>query len=274
MSLQQGKITLATKNITKTTKKHWSDDGAFNSFIKELGATIYNSTFLLFLPPLLDKVEVSGISAIIFITTKERRFLWSMTHKYTYQDKQFALSSGFHLKQRKISNYFFRNEISLERQIKIRKLFSKRYCSWDLVSNLNSSRYKKKAVIQKRILPWIKNGDAIFITITFDNKGILETTSEHTRRRYVSRWLKSTYRDYVANIDYGDKNGREHYHAVVNAHNGDIPDNWDYGFIRSDLVRIKGNSDQRLSKYLSKLTHHAIKNSGMLKRVIYSKKIV
>jgi hypothetical protein len=197
-----------------------------------------------------------------------------MTHKFSYKDKQLALASGFHLKQKKISKYFFKNEIPLERQIKIRKLFSIRYCDWQLVANLNSSRYKKKAVIQKRILPWITNGDAIFITITFDNKGILDTTSEHTRRRYISRWLKATYRDYVANIDYGDKTGREHYHAIVNAVNGDIPENWEHGFIRSDLVRIKSHSDQRLSKYMSKLTHHALKNSGMLKRVIYSKKIV
>jgi hypothetical protein len=217
-------------------------------------------------------VEVLGIDAIMVLPHKERRIIWSMTHKYSYLDKQKALLSGFHLKQKKISKYFFKNEISIERQITIKKLFSIRYCDWHLVANLNNSRYKKKAVIQKRITPWIINGDAIFITITFDNKGILDNTSELTRRRYVSRWLKSSYRDYVANIDYGDKTGREHYHAIVNAVNGDIPDNWDYGFIKSDLVRIKEASDTRLSKYMSKLTHHAIKNSGQLKKVIYSKK--
>jgi hypothetical protein len=74
MSLQQGKITQATKNITKTTKKQRSDDGAFNSFIKELGATIYNSISLLLLPPLLDKVEVSGISAIILLPLRKGGF--------------------------------------------------------------------------------------------------------------------------------------------------------------------------------------------------------
>lgn len=194
-----------------------------------------------------------------------------MSHKFSYSDKQKALNSGYHIKQRKLSKYFYTHEIPLERQLAIRKLFSARYCSWDLVANLNGSRYKKKAKIQKRISPWVINGNAIFITITFDNKGILENTSELTRRRYVSRWLKSIYRDYVANIDYGDKNGREHYHAIVNAVNGDIPDNWDYGFIKSDPVRIQAASDTRLSKYMSKLTHHAIKNSGQLKKVIYSK---
>ena len=68
-----------------------------------------------------------------------------MTHKYTYKDKQLALASGYHLKQRKISNYFFTNEIPLERQLKIRKLFSIKYCPWNLVASLNSSRYKKKS---------------------------------------------------------------------------------------------------------------------------------
>ena len=197
-----------------------------------------------------------------------------MSHKYSYLDKQQALSLGYHVKQRKISRYFYTHEVPIEKQIIIKKIFSQRYCSWKLVSSLNSSRYHKKAVIQKRITPWIINSSAIFITITFDNNGILTNTTELTRRRYVSRWLKSMYRDYVANIDYGDNNGREHYHAVVNSIDATLPDNWDYGFIKYDPVRINGLSDIRLSKYLSKLTHHAIKNSGQLKKVIYSKKNV
>lgn len=55
---------------------------------------------------------------------------------------------------------------------------------------------------------------AFFVTLTFDND-ILESTNKATRRTYIARFLKEYTYYYIANIDYGKENNREHYHAIV-----------------------------------------------------------
>lgn len=52
-------------------------------------------------------------------------------------------------------------------------------------------------------------------TLTFND--VLMTTSEESRKQYVSRYLNSVCADYFACIDFGGKLGREHYHAIIAA---------------------------------------------------------
>ena len=74
MRFQQREKTQASKVNNQKPEKKWKDDGAFNSFIKDLGLTIITPISLLRLPPLLDKVEVSGIDAIMVLPLRKGGF--------------------------------------------------------------------------------------------------------------------------------------------------------------------------------------------------------
>ena len=153
-----------------------------------------------------------------------------------------------------------------------KETFIKRYGSTTLkvANNLNHASYKRVARLKDRIKEAVESGSAYFITITF-NPTTLENTNEQTRRKYVSRWLKSLTPFYVANIDYGSKNEREHYHAIITSDTRP-PKSWSYGFIDIKKVATSETDTKRVSKYISKLTNHAIKHTTKSKRIIYSRK--
>ena len=139
-----------------------------------------------------------------------------------------------------------------------------------IANNLNRASYQRTARLKERIREAVESGSAYFLTITFNNE-TLSKTNEKTRRVYVSRWLKSLTPFYVANIDYGAKNSREHYHAIITSDTCP-PKSWKYGFIDILKVKTTDNDTTRISKYISKLTNHAIKNTTKSKRIIYSRK--
>lgn len=96
-----------------------------------------------------------------------------------------------------------------------------------------------------------------FVTLTF-NDDTMEKTSEKTRRQYVSRYLDKNCRDYYANIDFGEQNQREHYHAVVS--DTLVLEDWHkHGAIHIKRIR-KGKKDVRkIATYIRKLANHANK---------------
>ncbi len=144
------------------------------------------------------------------------------------------------------------------------------YTTYKVATNVNHASYKRTARLKERIREAVESGSAWFITITF-NPETLSKTNEQTRRKYVSRWLKSLTPFYVANIDYGKDKGREHYHAVITSDQRP-PKSWSYGFIDILKVKTTENDTKRVSKYISKLTNHAIKHTTKSKRIIYSRK--
>ena len=143
------------------------------------------------------------------------------------------------------------------------------YTTLKVANNLNRASYYRTARLKERIREAVLSGSAWFITITF-NPETLSKTNEKTRRVYVSRWLKSLTPFYVANIDYGLKNEREHYHAVITSEQRP-PKSWSYGFVDILKVKTTETDTKRVSKYISKLTNHAIKNTTKSKRIIYSR---
>ena len=143
------------------------------------------------------------------------------------------------------------------------------YTTLKIANNLNRASYQRTARLKERIREAVESGSAWFITITF-NPETLSKTNEKTRRVYVSRWLKSLTPFYVANIDYGKEKGREHYHAVITSDQRP-PKTWSYGFIDILKVKTTENDTKRISKYISKLTNHAIKHTTKSKRIIYSR---
>lgn len=134
-----------------------------------------------------------------------------------------------------------------------------------ILDRYSKNHYKRNNRLKmkiKRLLVEFK--EPVFITLTFTNE-TLEKTSEETRRRYVSRFLKSQNVKYVANVDYGSRNNREHYHGVAS---GRIdPTSWIYG--SCNVQKVRQNSDPlALAKYVNKLVNHAKKIENKL---IYSK---
>lgn len=140
-------------------------------------------------------------------------------------------------------------------------------CSIRLDRSL-SKRYSK---LHSKVEQMLSDGDCLFVTFTFSDES-LARSSWKTRRDAVCRYLSRFSARYIANIDYGKENGREHYHAVV------LPDKdldlkfWQsrYGIIQIEHIRVKDYTSKRVSKYVNKLTAHALK-TGKQARVIYSR---
>jgi hypothetical protein len=139
------------------------------------------------------------------------------------------------------------------------------------VESINNSRYHRIKKVKEKINEVVITGHAVFITLTFTNE-ILSSTSEITRRRYVARFLKDTCDFFVANQDFGEDFGREHYHAVVSPKNDNLDlSKWVYGFSSQEKVRCTSDDVGAISRYVTKLTYHAVKNSASTNRLIYSR---
>lgn len=137
------------------------------------------------------------------------------------------------------------------------------------ICNASIQRTKR---LRNRIESILLNGECLFLTLTFTDE-TLNSTTEETRRKYVRRYLKLFNCPYVANIDFGAKNHREHYHAVIGCSNIDFSFWRSYGNI--NVQRIRNNSielnKKRLSKYICKLSNHAIKETTKRSCLIYSR---
>lgn len=132
---------------------------------------------------------------------------------------------------------------------------------------IDHNKYKRTTRVRKRISDMMANNDQLyFITLTFTDE-VLANTSEETRRQYVRRTLQSFSTEYVANIDYGKDNGREHYHALTNA----PIESWAYGFFNVKKVANCETSLTKIPMYITKLTHHALKHTTKGSRLIYSR---
>ena len=93
---------------------------------------------------------------------------------------------------------------------------------YEVAEKLNKAKYERVKRLKKRIKNMLAC-DCLFLTITWSDKKIdLNNTKRETRRKYVQRFLNDLKTNYVANIDFGEKNGREHYHALVMASDIDL----------------------------------------------------
>lgn len=131
-------------------------------------------------------------------------------------------------------------------------------------NKLLNARASKLARIKSDIKPYIQGGHAIFVTLTFDD-ACLNRTSEKYRRELVQRYLNEQCLWYRANIDYGEKNEREHYHAIVIPVCGDHIDCkpwWKNGAIKVKKINVEKGDLARVAKYVVKLSYHAIKKSS------------
>lgn len=124
-----------------------------------------------------------------------------------------------------------------------------------ILNNVQSKRVRLKKFIKKML----DSGECLFLTCTFTDN-LLKRTSYVTRRRYIQRFLKSYNTNAVANIDFGEKKHREHYHAILQ---NDFINANDYKYGNLDIARINytGVACTKLTRYITKLTYHALKKS-------------
>lgn len=138
-------------------------------------------------------------------------------------------------------------------------------------SKINQASYKRVQRLRERISCMLTAGDCIFITLTF-NDNTLNNTDAKNRRVFVSRYLKTFKCKYVANVDYGLRNHREHYHALIQSSLIDLSLWRKYGNINVERIRLGDNyTNVKLAKYISKLSNHAIKETTKRSCLIYSR---
>lgn len=121
---------------------------------------------------------------------------------------------------------------------------------------------------RRKIESILSIGPCVFLTLTFAPE-VLERTSIDTRKKYVKRFLHTISSNYIANIDFGEKHGREHYHAIVQTDKVDF-DKWNYGLINGKKIVFVDNPII-LAKYIVKLANHALKLTTKGFRIIYSR---
>lgn len=192
-----------------------------------------------------------------------------------YKYKAEVLASGLPKLQGKISYAIFCNgskEFDLDTAMKIdADMMAMCKSDWLESAKINHAKYHRVKRLKDRIQAMLVAGKCNFLTLTF-NDDILANTSAETRRKYIRRYLKAYNCKYVANIDYGAKNGREHYHALILTDKVNY-DLWHkYGAIKGKVVHTSDtDTNTRLAKYIAKLTNHAIKETTKANYMIYSR---
>ena len=139
---------------------------------------------------------------------------------------------------------------------------------------LRNSFRQKTIRLRSRINRILDRDNLFFITFTFDNKKLrkdINSIKQESLRKYVTRWLKCYCNDYVGNVDFGGKNGRIHFHAVVSLKESKVNNKtWRYGALNFERIFIK--DDKSLSLYVNKLCSHALKESTKRQTLLYPKK--
>lgn len=128
------------------------------------------------------------------------------------------------------------------------------------------SHRQRSLRIKKKISVMIQK-PCIFLTLTFTDE-TLDNTSDITRRRYIVKFLSQFNVPCIANKDFGKENGREHYHAIIQTSHIDYS-LYTLGAINGIRVVVGVETDTRISKYISKLTNHSIKETTKNSRLIY-----
>lgn len=141
----------------------------------------------------------------------------------------------------------------------------------------SQANYIKKYRLFKRILSMLQNNNnCLFLTFTFNNK-TLKNTNQETRKRYIKAYLNDMAKDYILNIDFGNENKREHYHAIATPkHQIILYDiyNKKYGFVKGEPIgQLKRftNINKSIYDIAERLTEHATKETTQNYKIIYSR---
>lgn len=204
------------------------------------------------------------VSKDLTVFTERRVYAIS---RFSEQDKSFALKNGIYARYSQLHKRIFNGDETAREEF-----FNEYDQYWyDLCRSIAVSKCRQKRSIEQRFEKVVLKGQAVFVTLTF-KPSVLESTSEETRAKYVKRFLKECCVSYVANVDYGDENEREHYHGLVMPLDGlKSLKEWSYGWYKFKKVGTSDKDRLKVSKYVAKLSNHALKNKGWKPRIIYSR---
>lgn len=136
---------------------------------------------------------------------------------------------------------------------------------------IGNSSYQRIKRLKTRIKTLLNEGQCLFLTLTFNDLTIF-TTTERERKDLVMKFLKQTENNgFIANIDYGATNEREHYHAVLCAEKVDYTKWHNYGAIKGQKVALRKKTETKLARYIDKLALHSLKDSTNKNRLLYGK---
>ena len=141
---------------------------------------------------------------------------------------------------------------------------------WKECGRISHAHCNRVVRLKKRIADMVLLSPCLFLTFTFNDYSLSHNTAD-SRKQAVRRFLNDLNVPYVANIDFGKKNHREHYHAVVAIERIDYK-SWKYGAINGQTIRNHTDDIKKLAKYVAKLTNHAIKETVKRNAIIYSRK--
>lgn len=141
--------------------------------------------------------------------------------------------------------------------------------------NYDKALLKQKERYKRRVESMLKTDKyrCYFLTFTFTEK-TLEKTTQKTRLRAIKTFLNGQASDYVLNIDYGKKNNREHYHAIIlSRYKTLVLSAYKYGFIEYDKLHDTLNKIYTERNYptAERLTNHAFKETTRESKIIYSR---
>lgn len=149
----------------------------------------------------------------------------------------------------------------------------------------NEIRYQRIKRMRKKLTEMIDNDSVCFLTFTFDEH-YNDCLDDKTKRRYVKAFFNDHFQSpYIANVDYGEKYGRLHYHAVLTANRDEVIEVlkayqrtngeeikftwWKYGICWVQQVGTTNTDIARISKYVNKLTNHSFKGTTQYNKAIY-----
>lgn len=161
----------------------------------------------------------------------------------------------------KYRRYCFNNQIKFEQNLEYERILK--------------ARYMKIGRIKKRFLYLLCRYEYLyFVTFTFDDKNLIK--SDRFKKDIIKESLYNFDDDikYILNVDYSPINDREHYHGVVATN---CPCNFiNYLMLAypniaySERIRLDLKSFTKVSKYINKLSNHAVKSGSRNKRVLYN----
>jgi hypothetical protein len=136
------------------------------------------------------------------------------------------------------------------------------------INNLNKSYYRRQSRLKKRLEQMLEQEHTYFITFTIAPKNY--GLKYNTYLRKIKEAL-ITASDWILNSDYGDTNGRLHFHCVASFKaqlDYTILNNiYKYGAI--DIMTIYNKNEKAIREYLNKTLNHALKQT--VGKIYYSR---
>lgn len=157
--------------------------------------------------------------------------------------------------------YHFKNYLPFEHNEQFEKMLSARY--------MKVSRLKRRFIYMVSYYKYV-----YFVTFTFSDNYL--NKSDKTHKRMIKNVLESFDPNYkiILNADYGSKNERLHFHALIGTN---IKKNLDKHlkktypcFTKTEKVNVSSDSIKKVSKYINKLSNHAIKSTTQKSRIFYN----